>query len=93
MHYLNQEVVADTGAQVTVAGQQHIKHFGLTLEELNESPHGLQHAGGNPLKVLGSYPVSVMHNGQFADTEVYFAQGVKHMYLSLDVCKNVVSIC
>ena len=57
------EVVANTGAQVTVAGLQHIKHFGLTLEELNEPPHGLQHAGGSPLKVLGSYPVSVMHNG------------------------------
>ena len=77
------EVVADTcRAQVTVTGLQHIKHFGLTLEELNEPPHGLQHAGGSPLKVLGSYLVSVMHNGQSADTEVYFAQGVKHMYLS-----------
>ena len=83
------EVVADTGAQVTVAELQHIKHFGLTLEELNEPPHGLQHAGGSPLKVLGSYPVSVMHNGQSADIEVYFAQGVKHMYLSLDVCKKI----
>ena len=82
------EVVADT-AQVTVGGLQHIKHFGLTLEELNEPLHGLQYAGGNPLKVLGSYPVSVMHNGQSADTEVYFAQGVKHMYLSLDVCKKI----
>ena len=30
-----------------------------------------------------------MHNGQSADTEVYFAQGVKHMYLSLDVCKKI----
>ena len=58
------EVVADT---VTVAGPQDIKHFGLRLEELNEPPHGLQHAGGSPLKVLGSYPVSVMHNGQSAD--------------------------
>ena len=83
------EVVADTGAQVTVAELQHIKHFGLTLEELNEPPHGLQHAGGSPLKVLGSYPVSVMHNGQSADIEVYLAQGVKHMYLSLDVCKKI----
>ena len=72
-----------------MAGLQHIKHFGLTLEELNEPPHGLQHAVGSPLKVLGSYPVSVMHNGQSADTEVYFAQGVKHMYLSLDVCKKI----
>ena len=33
--------------------------------------------------------MSVMHNGQSADTEVYFAQGIKHMYLSLDVCKKI----
>ena len=39
------EVVAYTGAQVTVAGLQLIKHFGSTLEELHEPPHGLQHAG------------------------------------------------
>ena len=45
--------------------------------------------GENPLKVLGSYPVSVMHNGQSTDTEVYFAQGVEHMYLSSDVCKKI----
>ena len=32
-------------AQVTVAGLQHNKHFGLTLEELNEPPHSFQHAG------------------------------------------------
>ena len=30
-----------------------------------------------------------MHNGQSADTEVYFAKGVKHMYLSLDVCRTI----
>ena len=28
-------------------------------------------------------------NDQSADTEVYFAQGIKHMYLSLDVCKKI----
>ena len=33
--------------------------------------------------------VNMMHNGQSADTEVYFAQGIKHMYLSLDVCKKI----
>ena len=30
-----------------------------------------------------------MYNGQSADTEVYFAQFIKHMYLSLDVCKII----
>ena len=39
------ELVANTWVQVTVAGLQLIKHFGSTLEELNEPPHGLQHAG------------------------------------------------
>ena len=34
-----------------------------------------------------------MHNGQSADTEVYFAQGIKHMYLSLDVCKKINVVC
>ena len=31
----------------------------------------------------------MMHNGQSADIEVYFAQGIKHMYLLLDVCKKI----
>ena len=39
------EVVANTWVQVTVAELQLIKHFGLTLEGLNEPPHGFHHAG------------------------------------------------
>ena len=76
------EVVADTGAQVNVAGPSHMKHLGIKLEQLNEVPTPLNHAGGSPLHVLGSHPLLVVHNNKII--EIYFATGVSNMYLSLD---------
>ena len=74
------EVVADTGAQVTVAGKKHLKHLGLKQHQLRKPSHSLQHAGGSALEILGSYPVYIVHNHHLIQDEVYFAKGVENMY-------------
>ena len=53
-----------------------------------EPSHILKHAGGNALTLIGSKSLIIEHNGQSTKTEVYFANGVKTLYLSLDVCKK-----
>ena len=83
------EVIADTGAQVCVAGPSHMKHLKIRIEQLKEPTHILKHAGGNPLKLLGTYPVNIWHNDRFVNEDIYFAAGVPHMYISLDICKKI----
>ena len=53
-------VVADTGAQVTVAGPDHLKKFKIRIDQLKKPPHLVKHAGGYPLKLIGSYKISVI---------------------------------
>ena len=81
--------IADTGAQVTVAGPTQLKEMNIEREHLTEPSHILKHAGGNALTVIGSKSLIIEHNGQSTRTEVYFANGVKTLYLSLDVCKKL----
>ena len=83
------EVVADTGAQVTVAGIQHMEKMGIKRDELENPKHHLKHAGGKGMKLIGSYPVSIQHNGHSINDIIYFAQGVSNMYLSLTSCKKL----
>ena len=58
-------------------------------QDLRPPPHTLQHVGGRKLPVLGVYPLYITHNSELAETEVYFVEGVTHMYLSLDSCKKL----
>ena len=71
------DVVADTGAQVTAAGDIHMKHFGLTVADLTPPDQELRHAGGRALDILGSYTVSISHNDQTITDEIsdIFRQG------------------
>ena len=46
------EVVADTGAQVTVACEFHMKHLGIKEKQLNKSYESSKHVGGEALKYL-----------------------------------------
>ena len=83
------EVVADTGAEVTAGGPQHLKHFGLTVKDLTPPDLALQHAGGNALKIIGSYTINITHNNQTIEDEIYFAEGVSNIYLCCDSCKGI----
>ena len=80
--------IADTGAQVTVGNEEHMKLLKIPQNQLRQTPHTLKHAGGDELKLLGSYPVTLLHNNKEITIDVYFISGARHFYLSLDVCKS-----
>ena len=49
----------------------------------------LRHVGGNTLNVFGSHNVYICLNDTTIKTDLYFVKGIKHIYLSLDVCKMI----
>ena len=53
------EVVADTGAQVTVSPPKKMKELGLSENNLFKPLTGLQHVGGKQLTILGHYLVTL----------------------------------
>ena len=66
------ETVPDTGAQATVGGPQHMHELGIEQCDLRAPNHALQHAGGNNLEILGSYPIYMVHNDKLIEDEIYF---------------------
>ena len=87
--YQELEAVADTGAQVNVAGLSHLQLLNIHQESLYKPSHQLKHAGGSLLGIIGSYPISVQHQGKTFTTEFYFVKNVTKIYLSLDTCKQI----
>ena len=81
--------LADTGAQVTVANEEHMKLLQIRKEQLKKTPHTPRHAGGRSLHVLGSYPVILQHNHKPITREMYFVSGAPNLYLSFNVCKEL----
>lgn len=88
LKYQELEAVPDTGAQVNLAGLSHLKLLNISTELLCKPLHQLKHAGGSPSEIIGSYPISVQHQGKTFNTEFYFVQNVKNL-LSLDTCKEI----
>ena len=83
------DAIADTGAGACVGGSKHMKQMGITRNDLKPPPHTLQHVGGHKLSVLGVYSIYILHNSEIVETDVYFVEGVTHMYLSLGSCKKL----
>ena len=81
--------VADTGAQVCVAGVEQMMLLGIKKSQLKKPTQDLRHVGGNTLNVFGSHNVCICLNDTTIKTDLYFVKGIKHIYLSLDVCKMV----
>ena len=63
--------------------------LGISRNMLLSPSHDLKHIGGGKLTVIGSSRIQIRHNGKCVETEVYFIQAIQHMYLSLDVCKDL----
>ena len=82
-------VVADTGAQIPVAGPSQMKAMGIEQNALTPPPESVEHVGGGKLEIMGCYPIYIIHNSQLVETSVYFAKGVKNMYISVDLCKKI----
>ena len=82
-------VVADTGAHIPVAGPAHTKKIGIKKESLIPPPENIEHVGGRKLKILGYYPIYVTHNYKMVETLLYYAEGVKNMYILENICKKI----
>ena len=86
-HYVSG--IADTGAQVTVAGPSLLKQLQISAKMLYKPALTILHVGGNTLSLIGTYDVKIHHNNKICETTIYFVNGVKSLYLSLDVCKRI----
>ena len=72
--YQELEGVADTGVQFNVAGLSQLQLLNIPQESLHKPSHQLKHSGSSLLGVIGSYPISVQHQGKAFTTEFYFAK-------------------
>lgn len=79
-------VVADTGAQVCVAGPALMSSLGLRPVLLQRRA-GIRDVAGAPLSTMGALPCRISYCGHSTVQEVHFVKSVERLYLSLDTCK------
>lgn len=80
--------IADTGAQVCVAGPTLLRILGLSPRQLQERA-GLRDLAGVILPTLGATTCHFSIPGCSTQREVYFVKSVDKIYLSLDACKDL----
>lgn len=80
--------VADTGAQVCVAGPSVMSALNIQPTQLKRQA-GLRDVANIHLKCMGSAPCIVKGGGRSTLQEVYFVHSAKNFYLSLDACKDL----
>ena len=88
----NQEssVIADTGAQGTVAGTIFLEIFKIKLSWLNPPENNLRHVAGGVIETVGSCYLSfTLKNKKTTIQKVYFVSGIQHIFLSLGGCKDL----
>ena len=83
------EVIADTGAEVTVAGRCHLQQLGLTIKQLTRPRRRLQHAGGGGMQVLGTMRALIYVQDRQTVETIYIVSGVSDIFLSLNACKRL----
>ncbi|XP_063859146.1 uncharacterized protein LOC135100114 [Scylla paramamosain] len=79
--------VADTGAQVCIAGRPLLESLGIPLGQLHASPRTVSHVAGGGVKLLGSLTCEVRVGAITTSECVYIAEGVQRLYLSLGACR------
>ena len=87
--FVTLQVIADTGAQVCVAGIAQMKKLQIQPRNLQPPAHELKHVGGGQLNVLGSVTLQIQHNSIQVNTVVHFVDGIENMYLSIETCKSL----
>ncbi|KAK8384324.1 hypothetical protein O3P69_009244 [Scylla paramamosain] len=80
--------IADTGAQVCVAGPTLLRILGLSPRQLQEHT-GLCDLAGINLPTLGATTCHFSIPGRSTQRDVYFVKSVDKIYLSLDACKDL----
>uniref|UniRef100_A0A0P4VNI8 Reverse transcriptase n=1 Tax=Scylla olivacea TaxID=85551 RepID=A0A0P4VNI8_SCYOL len=79
--------VADTGAQVCIAGRPLLESLGIPPGQLHASPRTVSHVAGGGVKLLGSLTCEVTVGAITTSECVYIAEGVQRLYLSLGACR------
>ena len=79
--------IADTGAQVCIAGRPLLRRLGISPQLLHASPRTVNHVAGGRVKLLGSLTCEVTVGAITTSECVYIAEGVQHLYLSLGACR------
>ncbi|KAG0718159.1 hypothetical protein GWK47_000807 [Chionoecetes opilio] len=79
--------VADTGAQVSVAGRLLLGDLGISQRQLQATPTAVTHVAGGSMRLLGTITCQVSV-GTVSTTEcIYIAEGVQQLYLSLKAAR------
>ena len=79
--------IADTGAQVCIAGRSLLRSLDISPRHLQASPRTVSHVAGGGVKLLGSLECNVTAGTVTTSELVYIAEGVQRLYLSLGACK------
>ena len=87
----NRHVVADTGAQVSVAGRRMLKRLGIKAKDLDDPGDSLQGVYCTPLDCIGMTEVGLRVAGRIAMERIFFCSDVPHneVYISLTACRNL----
>ena len=80
--------IADTGAQVCVAGPSLLKALGLPPEQLQQRS-SLRDLANISLPTLGTATCNFSIPGRSTQQDVYFVRSVQQVYLSLAACKDL----
>ena len=86
---MKSNVVADTGAQGTVAGTALLNTLKIKRSWLNPPENNLRHVGGGKVNTIGSCYMSFTVNKRRTIQKVYFVPGIQHIFLSLGGCKEL----
>ena len=81
--------VADTGAEVCIAGLTQAKSLGIDVNHMQKSQVVLQHAAGGSMNILGKCDVTIFHGGKCVTEDIYFVSGTNKLFLSLHACKSL----
>ena len=80
--------IADTGAQVCVAGPSLLSSLRMRPATLQRAS-GLRDVANLPLKCLGSAPCSIALGNHTTEQDIYFLQSAGSLFLSLEACREL----
>ncbi|ROT84068.1 hypothetical protein C7M84_022732 [Penaeus vannamei] len=75
--------VADTGAQVSMAGRTLLNNLGILQHQLQPAPVAVNHVAGGGVRLLGSLICQLVVGPVTTNERIFFANGVERLYLSL----------
>ena len=82
------DVIPDTGAEVTVAGDCHMNLLGIKLKHLVPPTSELQHVAGGQIQVIGCCKLSLSCGDMSIVETIFFIANVPNVFLSLGALKK-----